>query len=204
MNRRTWNKAVNEAKSVARLLRLTNAHRVRIAEIALRVCDIELGGKPSNSRYTIRAFADEIGINPSTVHEWTRLKRFIYDKLTSEQKRVYEEVSSNTLKPIMKGLTKDSRENTVRRKFDRFANTGFVVSKFTKYGAVLNTILYHVENAVRRAEIPSLCLKMIRARARRITKLIESELRDRGARPTRKLKPKPIVTAEDVWNEASV
>lgn len=77
-----WRSYVERAaKVVSRMAQ----NRLEVATIALEACDIYQGGGAHWSGhegiYTIKRFAEEIGINPKTLSNWVRTKRNVYDKL---------------------------------------------------------------------------------------------------------------------------
>lgn len=75
-----WVKAVVEAKSVVGRM---NTDRLKIAELCLKVCEIQVGGnwRAFSRIYTVHKFAQEIGVHPKTLHQWIRVKRNVHDKL---------------------------------------------------------------------------------------------------------------------------
>ena len=85
---RTWNGCLTEA------LKFTKGHtknkQMAIASLALRACVIRHGGdmrSPKGKQQlkdSLTAFARKIGLHPTTLANWTRAKRQIYDSLPSE------------------------------------------------------------------------------------------------------------------------
>jgi transposase-like protein len=204
MDKKQWKDGIKEAKQVARLLRLTNKHRVKLAEIAVKITDIQIGGRSSKSRFSIVRFGAEIGINPNTVYEWIRQYNLLYLKLTDKQKSEYLEVSANMIKPVMKGLTKKTRKATVQKKFKAIAKAGFVESKFRKYLAVLNTIIFHTQTLSKISEIPDQYLTEFRIKARQIDKAMTKEINARSGGGKRKIKPQKEMTPDEIWLEAGI
>lgn len=204
MNNKVWNEGIKRAKQVARLLRLSNQHRMELARICLEITDIEHGGRSSKSRYSIVKYGETIGINPNTVYEWVRVYRYLFIRLTPQQQEQFYEVSANMIKPIMKGVTVKSHKRTVRKKFDAIAKAGFVESKFKKYLAVMNTIIYHTQTLSKISEIPDDYLKRFKLQANRISKAMDDEIRARGIGVKRRRKVKREKTAEEIWLEAGI
>ena len=77
-----WQEYVDRAKSyISKMAQ----HRLDIAMLALEVCDIRWGGGDHwanhEGTYTLKRFAEEIGLNPKTLSGWVRVKRNVIDKL---------------------------------------------------------------------------------------------------------------------------
>lgn len=75
-----WEKAIEEARALAGSMK---AARLKIAELALSVCEVKCGGnwREFARIYTIKNFANDIGVHPKTLHQWIRIKKNIHDQL---------------------------------------------------------------------------------------------------------------------------
>lgn len=77
-----WTETVEKAKAF--VLQISKC-RLQIAELALEVCDVRWGGGAHwanhEGTYTLKRFAEEIGVNPKTLSNWVRVKRNVMDKL---------------------------------------------------------------------------------------------------------------------------
>jgi len=77
-----WNKYVRAARVHVRSL---NKHRMAIAELAIKACDIKWGGGGHWSGFkgqkTIKEFALAVGVHRKTLGEWVSVKRNVVDKL---------------------------------------------------------------------------------------------------------------------------
>lgn len=75
-----WNNAVEQAKTLVGQMKTT---RLKIAEIALSVCEVQYGGnwRAFARIHTVKNFAKDIDVHPKTLHQWIRVKRNIHDQL---------------------------------------------------------------------------------------------------------------------------
>ena len=195
-----FKKNVQEAKKVLALLRLQNKHRVKVAQLAVSACTIKHGGKAVFERLTVKKFAEKIGINDHTLHEWIRYYRIVYVKLDGAQREYYNEMSADQIKRIVVGLSPKTTEGKVRRTFMASYRAGPDANKFRKYVAVLDTILYHLSAHKRVIMIPDEMLFEIVKKCRTIIAYIEKEMEFReGKIPARYNKPK--INFDTFWEE---
>lgn len=77
-----WERYVASAKVFVTKM---NRSRMEVAKLAIEACDIQWGGgnhwKKFEGVFTIKRFAEEVGINSKTLSEWCSIKRLIHDKL---------------------------------------------------------------------------------------------------------------------------
>lgn len=88
-----WLLAIDEAKG---LLKSRLQNQMLVAEKACAVCEITRGGAGVNTRYTIKAFAKAIKLNPKTLSNWIFVYRGIYLRLPKplQEKASYTKLSS--------------------------------------------------------------------------------------------------------------
>lgn len=63
-----------------------NTQQMKIAELALEVCEISYGGGHMVGKYTLKRFAEEVGMKTKTLSNWVAIKRMVYDKLSPENR----------------------------------------------------------------------------------------------------------------------
>lgn len=84
-----WQEYVNRAKPFVKKL---NYCRMEIARLAIEACDIHYGGgdhwKNFDGVYTLKRFAQEIGIHYKTLNRWTKILRDVKAKVPPE---IYQE-----------------------------------------------------------------------------------------------------------------
>lgn len=78
-----WNENVKEAKE---LFTGRNRNQMKMASLALEVCEITWGGGKKGNLFTIKRFAEEAGIAPKSLSEWICVRKNVYEKLSNEQK----------------------------------------------------------------------------------------------------------------------
>ena len=55
-------------------------YQCKIAELALEVCSIKHGGRNLGEVYTLKRFAEDLGVSPDTLANWTRIYRNVIQK----------------------------------------------------------------------------------------------------------------------------
>lgn len=132
-----WEKAVEEAKAIVGHMRES---RLKIAELAISVCDIQIGGnwRAFARIYTMKNFAHDIGVHPKTLHQWIRIKKNIHDQLPEGEwvddwglaVRVDHKIGSKPAKSkVAEAYNKEKNRNkpmrrfqTVQRSLDNFVH----------------------------------------------------------------------------------
>ena len=128
---------VKEAKF---LLEERHKLRMEVAQLAIEAFKIK--------GVCVKYFAQEIGINPSTLAEWVSLKKSVYDKLPKTPK--YQKAKSISIyKDLRKILPKDSTGEEVQQAYDDYYSKGKDYMKFAKYIKVLNTIIFNIEDEIK-------------------------------------------------------
>lgn len=137
---------VKKAKLEATVLKLTGQQRMKIAEFAVQACEILHGGRSEPTRLTLKRFSDDIGINKQTLYEWVRIKRMVFDKLDKENKPLFYKTPSRSLNGIMKRINITTEEKEVNDLYSKVLNEPKSTARFSKYLAVMDTILYNLTN----------------------------------------------------------
>lgn len=200
MDKKEYAKKVVEAKEIMSLLRLTNKHRVRVAEIANDVCIILHGGRAPTTRYTLKRFAEDIGINRHTLYEWTRHKKYIFDKLTPKQKEEYYTISGNSIKEIFTGLTEKSLPKHVQQKFKSVKDTGGPDAKLKKYIGHIQGLLFNVSNHSRLKGVSDDVLKRALEQSRLTQEYILVELSARKSKVDKTIL-QPKIDKRKFWQD---
>lgn len=78
-----WQANIEEAKA---LLKDRKASQMKIAQLALEVCEITWGGGRKLEGRSLGDFAKEIGVQNKTLSSWVCIKRNLYDKLSPDLK----------------------------------------------------------------------------------------------------------------------
>jgi transposase-like protein len=116
--------------------------RIEICLLALRVCDIQYGGHYKGSDiYSLKKFADDIGIKATTLRKWVEDFRNVSLKLPE----IPSESMSKAVREVAKKVTnKTSKEEVVRlyREFTSMSQEDYSLLAQIKYcKAVRNFIL---------------------------------------------------------------
>lgn len=114
-----WEDNVIAAKA---LLGSTRDRQMKIAALAIEVCDISWGGGVKKGQYTLRAFAKDIGISEKTLSNWVGLKRRILDKLRPELR--YKAKLKDLVRAAKTLGAEASSEEINKRVFDLIHDSG--------------------------------------------------------------------------------
>lgn len=196
---RNFNSCVKEAKKIVGILRLNNLHRMKIAELAVKACTIKHGGRNRYDRLTVKVFAEKVGINPKTLHEWIRHKRFIFDKLTKPQLVEFKELPAQDLKDIITGLKEESIKAEVRQRFKEVVQRPRGDTRIKKYFKAITSLKYNVMNHARSSDISDDSLLLIMKECREVCTYIGQEMKVRRKEiPVEVNKPK--VNFDEFWD----
>jgi hypothetical protein len=78
-----WAENVQKAKT---MVSVRKQNQMEIAGLALEVCEITRGGPAVIGRYTLKRFAEEIGMNSRVLSGWVSVRVKVYSKLPSEKR----------------------------------------------------------------------------------------------------------------------
>lgn len=137
---RTWAECVKEARS---LLKMSDEIRFKIIALANKCCsDIQ------GSKYTYGRFADEIGLGRTTLYEWVRVKKDVYDVLPKEDQTFLTFTQMKELNSRTVGLPSGSQEKgkAVLRSLKQMKKESPDTLKFRRYLEQLNHVLYNVKD----------------------------------------------------------
>lgn len=174
---RIFKKCVSEAREIVKY-KVTNESRAKVVELALKCCDRFHGGRATYGLFTLKKFADEIGIKKHTLYEWIRHKELAFDKLPPEKRKM----DSNFYTELIKGISKDTPAKEVEAKYDKMVSRQDSDYRMAKYFKTLRSIHYNVSRPenLRGVEIEN--LKLSQVLAEQIASNIKRFLKAHGAR----------------------
>lgn len=169
-----WEKHVQKGIQVATSLR---GLQMKIAEIAVSACDIQLGGGAHWSgfinQYTIARFAEEINVHPKTLSNWTLIYRNVYLKLEDDVKE--QALNSNftalqkTARLCNKKTTKNHVNDTYKYFLDESKNKRIkIVNELLKR---CDTFVFHASKSL--VGVPDNKIDELEARLVKALKYIE-------------------------------
>ncbi len=140
-----WDMCVSEAKE---LVKLRQEMRWDIVKLAEKCCVVHHGGHNAELRYTVKKFAAEIGITYTTLIEWMRLKRQVFDNLDKDQQKRASMTDLRFIDQNLQGVSKtDSKfPDRVKSAYRRMAKTSQSTIKMQKYVRHLKSIQFNVKN----------------------------------------------------------
>lgn len=136
----TWKTCIAQAKT---LLKNRDEIRFQIIKLAEQCCsDLE------GSKYTFNRFADEIGLARTTLHEWIRVKREVYDILPKDDKNF---LSFNQMRDLNKrsaGFPSGSQEKqkAVLKSLKQLKKETPDTLKFREYLSQLKRVLFNAKD----------------------------------------------------------
>ena len=129
-----WNKSVSLAKE---LLERNKRRQIDIAKIALQVCEITWGGRSQVGCYTMKRFANETGINESTLSNWICVYRTVYEKLPVGQQNT---VTYNDMCWVANKVNSNDSIKLVRQKMNDHLSMDTFQKKIATYVSDLRAI----------------------------------------------------------------
>ena len=134
-----WSECVAEAREY---LKYRTDLKMKIVDLALKCCDRFHGGRTRNSLYSLKRFAEEIGIKRPTLSEWIRIKELVLDELPPEKRNH----GVDFYHKMMTGLKHETPAAEVEKRFDKLNNMSDAQYRFEKYLMHLKSIHF---NAIR-------------------------------------------------------
>ncbi len=147
-----WESNVRDAKM---LMSARQLNQIKIAELACDACEIRHGGNKHDYQniYTLRKFADEIGVVEKTLQNWSLLYRSVYKKLEAEHRAV---VTFGNLGSISRKINNNTPREEINRIAFNVINRDSFDEKMMRYCAEMRSIAHNFENleAASRAKKP--------------------------------------------------
>lgn len=118
-----WQRYVVKCKAIVHQM---NRHRMDIATMALEACEINYGGgdhwKKHKDVFTLKKFAEEIGMTYKTLHRWVKVKRDIVDKLPEGY--YDEDTDFAAATSAANEIKRDATEEDIKAAFDKWKERG--------------------------------------------------------------------------------
>ncbi len=123
---KNWKSGIEKAKT---LVKRYDEVRMGIAKVSIETLDICHGGRSYNGQFTLKAFAKEIGLSPSTLAEWCAIYRNTYSQLPgTKQKETY-----SFYRHVHKTVGPSPSKKRVLTVFNNLKKKGPEYLKFEKY-----------------------------------------------------------------------
>lgn len=165
---KAWDKCIKEARVA---MKKYKEIRLFITDLAIEACDIHHGGK-SESRYTVKRFATEIGLAYGTLYEWIRIKQYVIDKIPkSEQTEDFA-----LYRAVLKKVEHDTPQADVLKAFRNYSKKPRQHIKFEKYIKHLKSIQYNVNRPQILKQIDKKTLKEVSKICSEMSKIINNYL----------------------------
>lgn len=177
-----WEAAIRKARQYT-----AGYHRARwiIADLALSVCDVSLGGRKGPTVYSIRRFADEIEIDSKTLYQWIRVKRLVLDKLPKMVQKNAHKYLYQDFDAVCELVKKDTSPREVRDIWMTHLKTDPDTKKFKKYSAHLNALLYNAQRPIMMREVSADLINEMIKKCDLISSLLRKELQFRERYPNK-------------------
>lgn len=144
MKKTTENQWVSAIEASRSLFQQSRFHQMKIAELALSVCEITHGGNMKNGitqeRYTIKRFSKEVGVNQKTLSTWIAVKTLIYDRLDAQRKR---NCRYTDLQRTCRLINKKTPPAKVIKLFDDYKNMDQFEARIVNYMDDLRSLCFN-------------------------------------------------------------
>ena len=178
-NNPKWEDLVKEARQFVANYDKT---RWKIADLAIRACDIH-HGKKDESIYTIARFAIDIGMSKGTLSDWVRVRRLVLDKLPKEIQKNPSKHGYSYYKEVAEKVEFESPATEVRELFEQEVSMDHSKRRFIKYYKHLKTILYNAERPELLKDLDKVQLNKFMVTCSEIHRLLKKELDLREKKP---------------------
>jgi len=138
-----WKQNVALAREVSGTKKI---NQMRVAELALEVCEISWGGAKFRNLYTLRRFAKEVGVPERRLGSWVAVRKAVYDKLPKGER---DAVTYTKLSQVAKNVEMEAPKEEVAKAFTKMVHRDPFDSKMLRCLADLRGISYNflVHNA---------------------------------------------------------
>lgn len=140
-----WKDCIAEAKM---LLGDYKEIRFKIVELALKCCIIHKGGKSLETRYTVKAFARDLGIKSQTLFEWMRMRQVALALPVKDQKEATFAQIGAISRQFMRGVSVGDAnfKEQIRSRYKDIKNQTQATIKMKKYLRHMKTIKFNVDH----------------------------------------------------------
>lgn len=173
MTDRRFEELVREAKT---LWTRSDGFRFRIVELCIEACDIHHGGSGDRTRFTVKRFAQAIGLERHTLYDWIRVKKRVVDKMPVNFQKKINEIPWDHLKRTADQIPEDARNKEVVRLFREVSNIDPTELKFIKYRKHIASIIYNLKNPMRLIDVKDQTIADIMNDAQIILTLANKEI----------------------------
>jgi hypothetical protein len=162
-----WKRYVTEARQYVTSM---NGHRLHIASLAIQACDIQHGGGAHWSDfkdvYTLKKFAEEIGVTYKTLHGWCRVKTNVIDKLPAGE---YDDKTDWCAARAAAGKSaKGDSAEKVRSDFQKWKRRGSQDHYLLQLNRRVKSGAYFIHNRADLAKLDDAILKELKNNAQSI------------------------------------
>ncbi len=144
--RKLWEKCVSQGQEITRLLKLKTIHRMKLAELALKVSEVKHGGRVHQDAGTVVKFAIAVGINRQTLYEWIKIKQTVMDKLSEHQMAESEGLPYAVVMAVRAKVKPDDPPEVVQEVWSEEAVRPKDNAKFKKYLSRMKSIIHNAQN----------------------------------------------------------
>lgn len=167
-----WLSYVERAKKFVKRM---NRDRLDIAQLAIEACDIQLGGGNHWSGfkgvYTLKKFAEEVGITYKTLSNWVRVKRNVVDRLPEGY---YDEESYFAANRVANETDRNTSPEEVKERFDKWKNKGTQGHQLLQLHRRVRSGAFFIHNRADMAELDVETLRELRDNCQSIANDINS------------------------------
>ncbi len=110
VTKQQYNAAVNKGKFLA-----TQAKNIyyQLAETALSVCDVSVGGQ---GKYSLNKYAKDVGVNHSSLQTWVREYKNVVSKLS---KKETEKLDRSAVREVLARSNKDTSKKDIKELYSK-------------------------------------------------------------------------------------
>lgn len=138
-----WRENTEKARE---LVKAKKQNQLQIATLCLETCDISHGGDRKKieefSSYTIKRFAQEVGINHKTLYNWCLIKTNVYDKL---ENHIKEKANFSQLTHINRYVNRETTAQNLNKVAKAFIENDQIDRMILRYTTEIRALIFNLE-----------------------------------------------------------
>jgi len=167
-----WNQNVNEAKAI---VVARQSMQIKIAEYALEVCEIDWGGVHSkySDKFTMKRFAEEIGLNARTLSTYINIKKNVFDKL---DQNLQTKASYTIMHHVARTVDRSTTKKILRQKVKNELSFAAVDRKLISYTKALRSLCHLFEKGEPQIDGSKTVLEEVKYYATTLKELVDQHI----------------------------
>ena len=172
-----WDIAIRTALGYRNKKATFDGNQMKVAEIAISVCQIQVGARVKNLFNSLAAFASAIGIKRNTLYTWVRQYKIVYSKLPKKRQIKITHSEIDLLNREFTGIPiEDVTVEEVRRVDRELTQKTPDELKWKKYLETIGAITSNFLKPIKLIDTPDETIEAVKEKAELLLDLAKKEL----------------------------